>query len=281
MAGGGVGVSPAPKPSALSHQLNLHLLPSRYARAGRSKAGNELKIASFALVSAGRWRCVLSSTARPAVTREGGRARRGGRAEGWEQGWDKEPIPVPGVIPEAGASAEPYPDVVLPVVSLLELLRCVGKSLQNNRERRSEKKRGKQGEPGIAHVNPGPWQHLPSLCSGDPPGPCRPSATQAGGQEEGSQAAVPGEGHPRHEKPVFLFAPAFPRASQCLQRNSCHLNTTRAEPLQLGGCWCYRWSRAGPHLQCRARAGPGSLHRLPPSSLQGRADPSKMLQKPP
>lgn len=55
--GGWVGVSPAPKPSALSHQLNLHLLPSRYARVGRSKAGNELKIASFALVSAGRWRC--------------------------------------------------------------------------------------------------------------------------------------------------------------------------------------------------------------------------------
>lgn len=35
-------------------------------------------------------------------------------------------------------AVEPYPDVVLPVVSLLEFLRRVGKSLQNKWERRNE-----------------------------------------------------------------------------------------------------------------------------------------------
>lgn len=78
--GGGVRVSPAPKPSALSHQLNLHLLPSRYACAGRGKAGNELKIASFALVSAGRWRCRGRLRAEQHRTASGdSRGREGGR----------------------------------------------------------------------------------------------------------------------------------------------------------------------------------------------------------
>lgn len=43
-----------------------------------------------------------------------------------------------------GVYMEPYPDVVLPVVSLLEFLRRIGKSLQSKWERRNESKENKR-----------------------------------------------------------------------------------------------------------------------------------------
>lgn len=178
----------------------------------------------------------------------------------------------------AGARTEPYPDVVLPVVSLLELLCRVGKSLQSKQERISE-----PGEGETSRAFPtSTWDHgCHPIPLGHPPRPCHPSAMQAGGQKEGWWAAMPREGYSRAwGASVSLLAPAFPRASWCPQRNSCYLNSTRAEPPHLGGCWHYCWSQAGSHLQHRARAEPMSLCPRTPSSLQGRADPSKMLQTP-
>lgn len=63
-----------------------------------------------------------------------------------------------------------------------------------------------------------------------------PSAALGRGQEEGLWAA-PWKGVPGTGSQCFLLAPAFPGATQYLQRNRCHLNSARAEPLQLGSCW--------------------------------------------
>ena len=158
----------------------------------------------------------------------------------------------------ARARVEPYPDVVLPVVSLLELLCRIGKSLQSKRERRSE-----PGESERSRASPtsnqDPAPTIP-LFGGSPRTlpPLRCAGRVAEGGIAGSSAWRRTSRAWRDS--VSLFAPAFPRASQCLQRNCCHLNSTRAEPSQLGGCWHYCRSRAGSHLWCRARAEPGSLH---------------------
>jgi len=158
--------------------------------------------------------------------------------------------------------AEPYPDVVLPVVSLLELLRCIGKSLQSKQERRSEHEESKR-----SWVWPTSTQDSgchPSTCHPSvwgPPGPCHPSAEQ-GRRRDGGQRS--GRTSQARAASVSLLVPTLPGAPRCPQRHCCHLTSARAEPWWLGSCG----SRAGSPSQHRARAEP--LCRWPPCSLQGK-----------
>lgn len=76
----------------------------------------------------------------------------------------------------AGVRTEPYPNVVLPVVSLLEFLRRVGKPLQNKWERRNEPRESKRSQasptaaqdrgchPNSQHLCLGSCSTLPPLC---------------------------------------------------------------------------------------------------------------------
>lgn len=75
----------------------------------------------------------------------------------------------------AGERTEPYPDVVLPVVSLLEFLRRVGKSLQSKGERRNELRESKrtQALPTAAQEH-GCCPNTQHPCSGVPAAPCHP-----------------------------------------------------------------------------------------------------------
>lgn len=154
-----------------------------------------------------------------------------------------------------GAHTEPYPDVVLPVMSLLELLRCIGKSLQSKWERKSEPEESERSQ-----ALPTPtWDHgcLPS--TQHPPVwgihstlPCRQGGRNAGSSAWRRMSWAWGAGVP-------LLALTFPRARQCLQRNCCHVNSTRPEPPKLGSCWHYRQSQASTHLWYTARAEHRSL----------------------
>lgn len=126
----------------------------------------------------------------------------------------------------AGARTEPYPDVVLPVVSLLEFLRRVGKSLQSKGERRNEPRESKRTQalptPAQEHGCCPNTQHR---CLGVRAAPCHPRAALAREQEEALWAA-PWKGAPGPGSQCFLLAPAFPGASQYPQRNFCHLSST-------------------------------------------------------
>lgn len=123
----------------------------------------------------------------------------------------------------AGVRTEPYPNVVLPVVSLLEFLRRVGKPLQNKWERRNEPRESKRSQtsptaaqdrgchPNSQHPILGFLQH-----------PATPLLHWLG--SGGDTVPAPGRVFQNREQ-CFLLAPAFP-ASQDLQRNCCHWNST-------------------------------------------------------
>lgn len=99
-----------------------------------------------------------------------------------------------------GVYMEPYPDVVLPVVSLLEFLRRVGKSLQSKWERRNEPKESKRIQalptPSQDHGCCPSTQHP---CLGVPAAPLCCTGKGAGGGIVGSTL----EGCSRDREPVF------------------------------------------------------------------------------
>lgn len=95
---------------------------------------------------------------------------------------------------------EPYPDVVLPVVSLLEFLRRIGKSLQSKWERRNEPKENKriQALP-TASQDHGCCPSTQHPCLGVPAAPLCCTGKGAGGGIVGSTL----EGCSRDGEPVF------------------------------------------------------------------------------
>lgn len=118
--------------------FNLHLLPA------------PTKTASSAFVRAGAGRAVQVARAAPALKIRGSKE---GRAEGQGAGRGhgechrechrERPQHLGELRGQEGkwkvSELEPYPDVVLPVVGFLELLRGVGQPLKSKRERKSER----------------------------------------------------------------------------------------------------------------------------------------------
>lgn len=132
----------------------------------------------------------------------------------------------------AGVRTEPYPNVVLPVVSLLEFLRRVGKPLQNKWERRNEPRESKRSQasptaaqdrgchPNSQHLCLGSCSTLPSLCC-----TARLRRRHCASTWEG----VPEQGAVFPACPCLSCKPGSPEELLPLELD-------RAEPLQPGSC---------------------------------------------
>lgn len=185
----------SPHPPPLRAELSLRPSPPAFssrcvqAEATLQTSSKSLHLLSLAVAGGGAGAC-------RAVTH-------GGDKNVGKEGWDSDSCATESCPRREGVSMEPYPDVVLPVVSLLEFLRRVGKSLQNKWERRNEPRESKRSQalptPAQDHGCCPNTQHP---CLGVPAATCHPSAALAREQEEALWAA-PWKGGSRDREPGF------------------------------------------------------------------------------